>query len=156
MLFKMFKLAEESGVKVLYWDFKKPFEAVYLALPGCPPVIGLCRSLLNSRAHFRSVFAEELGHHFTSVGTNALKPHFHFADKLLYSRDEYRAMKWAANYLIPEEELKYAVQKRGLTEVWQLADYFCVDEEMIDFRLRLLRKNKEGFTWKKLSSPYAF
>lgn len=144
MPFQMFVLAEKSGVNVLYWNFKKPFEAVYLTFPGCPPTIGLCRSLLVSRAHFRSVFAEELGHHFTSAGTNVLKPHFHYADKLLYSRDEYRAMKWAANYLIPEERLEDAVQK-GLTEVWRLADYFCVDEEIIDFRLRLLKKNKEGF-----------
>lgn len=142
MPLRMFKLAEENGVDVLYWNFKKPYEAVYLAFPGCPPVIGLCRSLLNSRAHFRSVFAEELGHHFTSVGTNALKPHFHFVDKLLYSRAEYLAMKWAANYLIPEDALKFAVQKKGLTEIWQLADYFCVDEEMIDFRLRLLGNMK--------------
>src|SRR5690554_5773292 len=117
MPFQMFALAEKNGVSVLSWDFKKPFEAVYLALLGCPPVIGLCRSRLNSRAHFRSVFAEELGHHFTSAGTYVLKPHFRYSDKLLYSRDEYRAMKWAANYLIPEEELKYVIQKRGLTEV---------------------------------------
>ena len=140
MPFQMFVLAEKSGVDVLYWNFKKPYEAVYLTIPGCPPVIGLCQSLLNSRAHFRSVFAEELGHHFTSAGTNALKPHFHFVDKLLYSRDEYRAMKWAVDYLIPEKELGYAINEKGLTDVWQLKDYFCVDEEMIDFRLRSLKK----------------
>lgn len=145
MPFQMFVLAEKSGVNVLYWDFANPFEAVYISLPGCYPVIGLCKSLFSSRAHFRSVFAEELGHHFTSAGTNALKPHFHYADKLLYSRDEYKAMQWAANYLIPDENLEYAVFKRGLTEVWQLRDYFCVDEEMIDFRLRLLKRKKEGF-----------
>ena len=51
-----------------------------------------------------------------------------------------RALKWAASYLIPEEELWYAVEKSGLTEVWELKDYFCVDEEMIDFRLRMLKK----------------
>lgn len=143
MPFQMFVLAEENGIDVLYWNFMKPFEAVYLVVPGCPPVIGLCRSLFNSRAHFRSVFAEELGHHFTSAGTNALKPHFHFTDKLCYSRAEYKALKWAANYLIPEEQLKWAIQKRGITEIWQLADYFCVDEEMVDFRLRLFKRNNK-------------
>lgn len=139
MPFQMFILAEENGVNVLYWDFKKPYEAVYLTFPGYPPIIGLCRSLLNSRAHFRSVFAEELGHHFTSARTNALKPCFHYADKLLYSQDEYKAMKWAANYLIPDEELEWVVNKKRLTEVWQLEDYFCVDKEMIEFKLRLLK-----------------
>ncbi|HBR33872.1 MAG TPA: hypothetical protein DD734_04500 [Firmicutes bacterium] len=143
MPFQMFVLAEKSGVNVLYWDFANPFEAVYISLPGCYPVIGLCKSLFSSRAHFRSVFAEELGHHFTSAGTNALKPHFHYADKLLYSRDEYRAMQWAVKYLIPEEKLEKAVRVRGLIEVWQLAEYFCVDEEIIDFRLRTLKKNRE-------------
>ena len=143
MPFQMFILAEKSGVNVLYWEFGKPYEAVYLTFPGYPPVIGLCKSLLNSRAHFRSVFAEELGHHFTSAGSNALESHFHYVDKLLYSQDEYKAMKWAANYLISEEKLEYAVKRRGLTEAWQLADYFCVDEEMIDFRIRLLRKREE-------------
>lgn len=145
MPFQMFALAEKNGVSVLYWDFKKPFEAVYLALPGCPPVIGLCRSLLNSRAHFRSVLAEELGHHFTTARANVLKPCFHYADKLLYSQDEYKAMKWAANYLIPDKELEWAVKRKGYTEVWQLEDYFCVDEEVIGFKLELL-KNREGFS----------
>lgn len=144
MPFQMFVLAEKSGINVLYWNFTKPYEAVYLAFQEHPPVIGLCRSLLNSRAHLRSVFAEELGHHFTSAGINALKPHFHYADKLLYSRDEHKAMRWAVNYLIPNEAIKEAI-KKGITEIWQLKDYFCVDEEIVLFKLR--RKNgREEFS----------
>ena len=40
-------------------------------------------------------------------------------------------------YLIEEDKLWFAIQT-GHTELWQLADYFGVTEEILRFRLRLL------------------
>ncbi len=69
MPFSLLKFADEQGIIVEYWDFEPPLEAVYWSAPGVPPVIGLSRALFSNRAHFRCVLAEELGHHFTSVGS---------------------------------------------------------------------------------------
>jgi hypothetical protein len=138
---EMIKLAEDNRVGIEYWNFEPPVEAIYYSVPGKRSIIGLSYTLLRNSAHLRTVFAEELGHHFTTVGQNVLKTFFHYTDKLLYSKEEYRAMKWAANYLMPETKIEHAI-KKGLTETWQLKDYFCVDEEIVTFRLRMLKKER--------------
>lgn len=135
------KYAEANGIRVEYWDFAPPLEAVYWSAPRLeiPPVIGLSRSLFSNRAHFRTVLAEELGHHFTSAHDGLPKTLFHYQDRLVVSREEYRALKWAANFLIPTNELREAV-KKGIREDWELAEHFEVDECLVIFRKRLLRR----------------
>ena len=130
---------EANGIRVEYWDFPPPLEAVYWSAPdmGIPPVIGLSRSLFSNRAHFRTVLAEELGHHFTSAHDGLPKTLFHYQDRLVVSREEYRALKWAANFLIPADNLREAV-KKGIREDWELAEHFEVDECLVIFRKRLL------------------
>lgn len=136
MPFSLLKMASEQGIVVEYWDFQKPLEAVYWSFPGLPPVIGLAKSLFESRAHFRCVLAEELGHHFTTVGTTIPRAFLHYRGRLDISRAEYRAMRWAALHLIPLDKLREVI-KKGVRERWELAEHFDVTEDMIDFRLRL-------------------
>ncbi|MBR6789770.1 MAG: hypothetical protein IKM31_02740 [Oscillospiraceae bacterium] len=45
-------------------------------------------------------------------------------------RDEYRAASWVVHHLIPCDELLEAIEF-GCTEVWQLAEYFGVSEDLI-------------------------
>lgn len=141
------KYAENLGIRVEYWDFPPPLEAVYWSAPdmGIPPVIGLSRSLFSCRAHFRTVLAEELGHHFTSARDGLMKTFFHYRDRLEVSREEQRALRWAARFLIPTGKLLEAA-KIGIKECWELAEYFEVDENLVTFRLRLLKRSKEVFT----------
>lgn len=139
MPLELVKYAEANGIRVEYWDFAPPLEAVYWSAPGLgiPPIIGLSRGLFSNRAHFRTVLAEELGHHFTSAHDGLPKTLFHYQDRLVVSREEYRALKWAANFLIPADNLREAV-KKGIREDWELAEHFEVDECLVIFRKRLL------------------
>ena len=102
MPYELIKYAEANGICVEYWNFAPPLEAVYWALPEMPPMIGLSRSLFSNRAHFRTVLAEELGHHFTSARDGLPKTFFHYRDRLEVSREERRALRWAAEFLVPE------------------------------------------------------
>jgi len=55
--------------------------------------------------------------------------------------------KWQVFYLIPEEKFLEAV-RRGITEIWELAEYFDVDEEVIRSYIKLPRVRellKEGY-----------
>jgi len=138
MPYELIKYAEASGICVECWDFAPPLEAVYWALPEMPPMIGLSWSLFSSRAHFRTVLAEELGHHCTSARDGLPKTFFHYRDRLEVGREEYRALKWAADFLVPEDKLQDAF-KKGLKEIRELAEYFETDEELVRIKLRLLR-----------------
>lgn len=136
MPFQMLRLATLEGIAIEYWDFNPPLEAVYLSRPGMQPVIGLDRRLTRDRCHFRCVLAEELGHHFTTVGNVIPRTYFHHRDRLVTNLAEYRAMSWAASYLMPIESLNKAVLE-GAREPQQLASRFLVTEDMIRFRLRM-------------------
>ena len=50
----------------------------------------------------------------------------------LRERMEYRANKWAIKKLIPKNELEQAI-KEGNEEIWQLAEYFDITEDMVRF-----------------------
>lgn len=50
----------------------------------------------------------------------------------LRERMEYRANKWAIKNLIPKNEMEQAI-KEGNEEVWQLAEYFDITEDMVRF-----------------------
>lgn len=138
MPLQLLQLAEREGIVVEYWELNEPLEAVYLVESGMAPVIVISKTLLKeNRAHLRTVLAEELGHHFTSVHNVSLT-RFHYKDRLLVvHREEYRALKWAAQYLIPDDKLYIALRK-GLHETWRLADYFNVDQCLIEIKLENL------------------
>lgn len=110
---------------------------ISILAPGQSPVIGLAKTLSANRAHFRTVLAEELGHHFTTVGDQFPKTFFHYADRLMISKEEYKALKWAAEFLIPMDKL-FEVVGDGPTEFWEMAERLEVDQSLVEFRLKLV------------------
>ncbi|HHV61111.1 MAG TPA: ImmA/IrrE family metallo-endopeptidase [Firmicutes bacterium] len=137
MPFTLLKLAYDLRIKVEYWDLIPPVRGIYVYEPGLPPVIGLAHDLLGNRREFRTVLGEEIGHHVTTVGSCLPCVHYHYSDRVNISRAEYRALRWAANYLMPEDKLLQAF-RRGITEIWELAECFDVTEDMVRFRLKSL------------------
>lgn len=138
MPLQLLRLAEESGIIVEYWDFQSPLEAVYWAEPEMSPIIGLSKGLINNKTHLRTVLAEEIGHHFTSVRNNLPVTYYHYRDRLEVCREEYRALKWAADYLLPTGEF-YAAVRKGINKAWMLAEYFEVDEELVRFKSKTMK-----------------
>ena len=86
--------------------------------------IALDPARVRSSADERTKLAHELGHCLTGSFYNI------YATADNRRRHENRADKWAVEYLIPARELAEAVAA-GYTQVWQLAEYFGVSEDMI-------------------------
>lgn len=133
MPFKLLRFAEKQGLVVDYWEFKYPIRAVYL--PGDPPVIGLDKHL--SLAELRTYLAEEISHHLISTGSGIIKPYYCYREKLYISALEYRARKYAVNWLISDNEFIRALGK-GF-EIWELAEMFDVTEDAVKFKINLIR-----------------
>ena len=132
---KLMELAKAESILWSYVDFPWPLRGIYIESTTGMQCIGIAKDI-DTLAERRSVFAEELGHHFTSVG-NAIECHC-YADRLNIGRVERKAMVWAVNYLIPEEKL-LDVLTAGVDECWELAEYFTVTEKFMQFRLRLFK-----------------
>lgn len=69
------------------------------------------------------IMAHEIGHCETGAFYNERSLE-------LRSRMEYRADKWAIKKLVPEDELIEMFEK-GITETWELAEYFDVTEDFM-------------------------
>lgn len=134
MPLQLVAFAMHNGVNVDFWDLVYPIEAIYFS--EGQPCIALSTSLYSNRAHFRTVFAEELGHHFTSSGDRIIKSNADYKDTIEISQQEHRAMAWAARHLISPEQIEKAFA-HGLKYPWEFAEFFQVDEKLVKLRMVL-------------------
>jgi Domain of unknown function (DUF955). len=140
--FTLIKFACQNGISIKYCDLEWPIEALYYFRKR--PWIILSNALYQNKSHFRSVLAEEIGHHFTGTGDRIIKADTHYKDVVEVGRQEHRAMVWAGRHLIPGEELEKALS-RGMRYTWELAEHFCCDEELVKLRLVIyFEREKQG------------
>ena len=132
----MLTIAEREHIHVDYFPFCEPLKGIYYVEQNMSPVIGLDHSLCDDRPLLRSVMAEELGHHFTSVGNCLPKEFYNYSARQHVDKAEYKALRWAANYLISDDDLLDAFRD-GLDGVSSLAEHFMVTPEIVNLRLKL-------------------
>lgn len=99
--------------------------------------IALDTAKLKNAAEEKACLAHELGHCATGSFYNVHSPCG------LREREETRAARWAIRVLVPEEELLQAVQ-HGITEPWELAEFFDVPEAFIRKAMAYYSERKEG------------
>lgn len=131
---RMIELARSEHIIVEPADFPYPLRGIYID-DGKMKLIGIAKDI-DTLAERRSVLAEELGHHFTSVG-NATVCHC-YADRISIDKAERKAMVWACHYLVPEHDLDKAVQI-GHVSLSDLAEYFTVTERFMAFCIKLYK-----------------
>lgn len=133
----LYEIASNEGIIVECWDFPKPLDAIYLYQPDLPPTIGISNRIASDSPLFRCILAEELGHHFTSIGKCISHQNMSYHERLSVSKVEYQAVKWAAETLLPFQNLKRAIFRERYCSINAMAEYFGVTIEMVEFRMRL-------------------
>jgi Zn-dependent peptidase ImmA (M78 family) len=146
----LYQLAEDNGIAIEYVNFKHTnIDAIYIDLPGCQPAISLSKTLFDNHAHLRSVLAHEIGHYYTTVKSTidlcdeTEHIYLSYQNIIVQTRTEYRAWRWAADYLIPTNTLK-KIYSEDFCEPWQLAEFFDVDESVVKMKLELLEEELIG------------
>lgn len=86
--------------------------------------IGIDYDQIKNNADKKRKLAHEIGHCIRGAFYNR---HSTFD---LISKHEYAADKWACQNLLPKEEMLEAFQQ-GYVEIWQIAEYFDVPEELV-------------------------
>lgn len=136
---ELYDLAESHGIKIERCPLNPVLDAVYIKEETCHPVIAISSTIAEDTPQYRTVLAHELGHHFTTAGSDFPRQMYSYASRVNVGRSEYRANKWAANYLIPTDSLAAAIES-GVGTTWELAEMFQVTEEMMMFRLTMASK----------------
>lgn len=93
----------------------------------------------------RGVCVHELGHAATGALHKVSSPFD------LVERSEYRAQRWAAEHFLAEEDFRAAFAV-GITELWELAEYFDLPEEDVKAALTYWTERKGvDFTHEEIS-----
>lgn len=123
----IFKIIEQENIK-LEWLNLKYFTGLYVKIED-ENIIVLNNNLKDTKK-IKLALLHELGHFFT--GTI-----YHQGMNYLYkNKCEYKALKWIITFLMPKNEIEKAI-KKGIIEIWELAEYFDIPEEWVVFRLTL-------------------
>lgn len=130
----LYQRAEHNGISVDDFPLKKRAAlAVLDNIGGCH--IAIDRRRLENRADEKYKLAHEMGHCVTGA---------------LYSRNvpfetiercEERANRWAIENCLPLDEIKIAM-RAGLTEAWQLAEWYDLPEGFVHKALQYYSEAK--------------
>lgn len=131
----MLDLCYREGIVLSVENFKPPLNGIYISCDGLHAII-LANRILDNIPLRNVVLAEELGHHFTLAGNNLPAEHWNRLNRCNYSKDEARAIRWAAIHLIPVHELMQASRDDIIT-VPKLAEYFQVTPSFVVYRMSL-------------------
>lgn len=130
---KLLELAESENILVDYFILPADLLGVYYRTKNMPPVILLHSRLKDNRRLLRCVFAEEIGHHFTTSQNIMV---FSRKDNYVYMKYEKLALWWATKYLMPLKELIKAING-GLFLTHEIAEHFEVTERFAGIGLKL-------------------
>ena len=127
-------LTQEQHIAITLAPFPSKIQGFYSSLDS-KPLIVMSDSLSEWSPKYRSVLAEELGHHFTSAGEALPCTEMHYYNRLQHDRTESKAVRWAADFLIPTKLLLCKVEDCSVSCIQELADTFQVTVELIQHKL---------------------
>lgn len=126
---KLYEIAEENGTDIICCDLPETCSVSVITSTGrC--CIGIDPFEIETTAEERVHLAHEIGHCETFAFYNAYSP------LEIREKQEMKADRWAVSTLVPVWELTEAL-KRGINEIWDLAEYFDVTEEFIKKAIRI-------------------
>lgn len=137
----LYKIIEKENIIYEESDLSKlKAKGIYINLNNMRPFIAIDISIINNYSLYLSILSEELGHHFTTSG-NLIAPSKCSLDKLTKNKSENLARKWAANFLISDEELVQALTS-SIHNIYDMCDYFNITTELLEIKIDSILKDE--------------
>lgn len=146
---KLEKLENEAFAKnidIKKADLPENISGIYYS-DGSYNILIAINSSLKTRAEQTCIFAEELGHYYTSYGNLLLDPN---VDRTLINQQETRAKRWAAKKLVPIRNIIEAFNN-GSRSFYEMAEYLDVT---VDFLHDVFHKYSEIYGRYKKKGSY--
>lgn len=122
-ILSLYQYAEKRNIEIVTFPLPETASMSIEAESGAC-YIGIDYRRIENETDERVHLSHELGHCATGSFYNR------YAKMDIRQKHENRADKWAIRKLIPVEKLDTAVAE-GHTELWDLADYFGVTEDLV-------------------------
>lgn len=136
---ELYDLAAREGIKVRFTQLRPVYLGLYIRRPGVSPTIVMDMALTRRERYLRAVFAEELGHHFTTAGA-WVRAASSVTDKVMRSKVEQKAIEWAEDYLIDDAELLHCW--RLYQDADECADHFWVPRTLVMDKLQRIAQKR--------------
>lgn len=114
----------------------------YYYADGSDYIILINKSITSDSNLYRTVLAEEIGHHMTTIGDCTPRKYMHYRDRITIDKQELLALKWAANFLIPTGMLLDALKSKIVSSLQELVDYFSVSIELIMRKIEFMARQR--------------
>lgn len=119
----LYHIADAENIEIIPFPLPKT-KSLSIQTDDFDCYIGIDESEMLTSAEKKTRLAHELGHCTQGAFYNR------WSKFDLISRHEYRADRWACEKLLPKSEMEAAMEQ-GYREVWQLAEYFDVTEDLV-------------------------
>lgn len=157
----LLRLVEKEKINITYLHLRKYKETLWgLYVPGRheinPSIFMEMELKYNPRLHklARCVLAEELGHHYTGIGSYVFKTHANYSLDRRMSADDEKALRWATSILIPTNKI-VALLEKGMYRCTELANYFGVTTwfmfRKMEFLQYEIRGRRQEMNWDMIS-----
>jgi Zn-dependent peptidase ImmA (M78 family) len=120
---ELYETAEDYDINIFAYNLPEN-KSLSIETENFEYFIGIDEKRMDNSAELRTALAHELGHCVQGAFYNR------GSKGDLICKHEYKADKWAISQLMPKEEMLNAM-KHGYVEVWQLAEYFNVTEDLV-------------------------
>lgn len=92
--------------------------------------------IVHNEYLFRSVLAEEIGHHFTIVSNKLPSKYMTHSDRVDLDKSESAALRWASDFLIPTDLLLDYLSNHVCANLFEVQDHFQVTDYLLMLKLR--------------------
>lgn len=141
---KLHDIIAEECINLEYFDLVSA-HGFYIYLEECI-VIGISNAIVNDGKLFRTVLAEEVGHHFTIISNKQPVEYLTYSDRLALDKSESAALRWAADFLIPTSDLIKFISERKLINLKDIEDHFKVMDYLLLIKFRMVGAKKPFYT----------
>lgn len=120
---ELYEIAENENIDI-YATSLPLNESISIMDDNLKCYIGIDYDFIRNSADEKRKLAHEIGHCIKGAFYNR------YSKLDLISKHEYSADKWACENLLPKDEMQEAFEN-GYVEVWQIAEYFDMLEELV-------------------------
>lgn len=137
-------LLRTNGILKFFVPLRRSILGYYYS-DGEYKIILINELIKNDERHYRSVLAEEIGHHMLTIGNMTKKSGDTYRKKLPVDKQEEMTAKWATDLLIPTSSLIDFIKRRKRVSSDEIAEYFMITNDFLLKKFKSMSLGKKSW-----------
>lgn len=126
---QLLQIIKAENILLEYSDIVPSIQGTFYMLDDLKIII-INNNIVDNSALHKSVIAEELGHYYTSTRKNIPYQSTSYSEQISIDKEELRALRWAADFLMPTDELIEDINSVGFSSYDDLCEIYDVTPQL--------------------------